>query len=61
MMESEVPATGRVKQQAASKTAPQQLRRSEKDPRGHLPRAQKKEKDRSHMANQQQHLATVTQ
>ena len=29
-MEREVPATGRVKQQAASKTAPQQLRWSEK-------------------------------
>jgi hypothetical protein len=30
MMDSEVPATGSVKQQAASNTAPQQLRRSEK-------------------------------
>src|ERR1700761_2509798 len=30
MMEREVPATGRVKQQAASRTAPQRLRWSEK-------------------------------
>ena len=30
MMESEVPATGRVKQQAASNTAPQRAWREEK-------------------------------
>ena len=55
MMESEVPATGSVKQQAASKTAPQRVRlRRGKELLRNSPGAKKKEKNRSQLANQQQ-------
>ena len=54
MIESDVPATGRVKQHAASSTAPQREESVSENSGCQFPRAEKKKKDRSRVANQQQ-------